>query len=166
MSVEKQIQTVKTICVNANIMDQNILKYVVQLLRQKYEKKCDKNDGYILSIDKMIELQNMIGKDSCSIYFIAKLLITVVKPEKGMKLKFVPSMIISKGIFGKLSKYDTISFLIPDTHLKNWTFQDGIFVNLFDKTKKITKDVAIDVVIKDIKFNQTKYNCVCSLVEE
>lgn len=163
MSIEKQIQTVKTICVNANIMDQHILKYVIQLLRQKYEKKCDKNDGYILSIDEMLDLQNIIGKDSCSIYFIAKLLVTVVKPEKGMKLKFIPSMIIPKGIFGKLSKYDTISFLIPDTHLKEWTFQDGIFVSNNDKTKKITKDDSIDIIINDIKFNQTKYNCVCSL---
>lgn len=163
MSIEKQIQTVKTICVNANIMDQHILKYVIQLLRQKYEKKCDKNDGYILSIDEMLDLQNIIGKDSCSIYFIAKLLVTVVKPEKGMKLKFIPSMIIPKGIFGKLSKYDTISFLIPDTHLKEWTFQDGIFVSNNDKTKKITKEDSIDIIINDIKFNQTKYNCVCSL---
>lgn len=163
MSIEKQIQTVKTICVNANVMDHHILKYIVELLRQKYEKKCDKNEGYILSIDEVMDLQNLIGKDSCTIYFTAKLLMTVIKPEKGMKVSFTPSMIISKGVFGKLSKYDTISFLIPDTHLKEWNFQDGIFVNVNDKNKKITKEKPIDIIIIDIKFNQTKYNCVCSL---
>ena len=162
-TIEKQIQTTKVICINSNAMDQNILKYVLYLLKEKYEKKCDKIDGYILSIDKLLKLDNIINKDSCSIYFTATLLITVVKPEKGMELVFVPSMIISKGVFGKLAKYDSISFLIPDSHMKEWTFQDGIFAHRDHPEKKISKDTPVRVVIDDIKFNQTKYNCVCSL---
>jgi hypothetical protein len=69
-------------------------------------------------------------------------------------------MILSKGIFGKI--YDNINLFIPVNNIKDWIFEE----NSFKKGKKcIEKDRPIKVIISDIKFSSTKYNCICNLDE-
>jgi len=176
----------KTLCVGANVMDANIIKTIVRLFRQKYEKTCDEEDGIIVSIDKMTNLTNVISKDSCHIHFTATFQAQTVKPEKGLVVSFTPTLILPKGIFGKL--YDSISLFVPDEYIKGWTFKGDKYVsnesnqleneenkdNQDDKdnnnnkdnqeNKNITKDHEVKVMIHDIKFNTTKYNCICKLV--
>ena len=159
----------KTLCVGANVMDANIIKTIVRLFRQKYEKTCDEEDGIIVSIDKMTNLTNVISKDSCHIHFTATFQAQTVKPEKGLVVSFTPTLILPKGIFGKL--YDSISLFVPDEYIKGWTFKGDKYVlneseneSTDSENKTITKDHEVKVMIHDIKFNTTKYNCICKLV--
>ena len=155
------ITTTKSIAVSPNFIDSNILKNVFILLKKKYEKACDEADGMILSIDKVIKIENIVSKDSCYINFDITFLATVIKPEKGVKLTFNPSYILqSKGIFGKI--YENISIFVPENTMKNWKYSDDSYINTLNN-QVINKDTTIEVIIDEIKFNSTKYNCVCSL---
>jgi DNA-directed RNA polymerase subunit E'/Rpb7 len=129
------------------------------MLKNKYEKTCDEEDGLILSIDDVIKVENMVSKDSCYVQFDLTFMATVIKPEKGMKLAVTPSYILAtKGIFSKL--YDNINVFVPESNIKDWKYSNDSYIK---SDRVIDKDTVINVVINDIKFNSTKYNCVCCL---
>jgi DNA-directed RNA polymerase subunit E'/Rpb7 len=129
------------------------------MLKKKYDKTCDEADGLILSIDDVLKVENMVSKDSCYVQFDITFLATVIKPEKGMKLTIKPSYILAtKGIFSKL--YDNINIFIPESNIKEWRYSNDSYTK---SDRVIDKDTVINIVINDIKFNSTKYNCVCSL---
>jgi len=157
--MEKKLELTKTISILPNLIDHNIIKSVFSLLKIKYEKTCNENDGMILSISNdIIDIENIISKDSINILFKITFLANVVKPEKGDIISFKPSLILDKGIFGKI--YDNISVFIPEMNMKDWKFSDGKYKK---DEKVIDKDSSINCMITDIKFNTTKYNCICSL---
>lgn len=163
--MNKSITLTKNIYIQPNYIDSNIMKNVFSMLKRKYEKTCDEYDGMILSVDEVKSVENMISKDSCYIIFQITFLATVIRPEKNMKLSIKPSYILSsKGIFGKL--YDNINIFVPESNfkdLKDWKFSNDSYTNT-KSGKVINKDSVIEVMITDIKFNSTKYNCVCSMI--
>ena len=161
---EKTVDITRTIHTGPNVLDSSIIKTIIYLFRQKYENTCDEKDGFIVSIDNISNLSNLIGKDSCHVQFSATLRAKVIKPERGMLITFSPSLIVQKGIFGKL--YDIISIFVPESYMKEWTFSNDSFV--YDSGTKIEKIIQkqkpLQVMIMDIKFNHTKYNCICKLL--
>jgi len=152
----------RVISVSPDLMDHNILKNVFGILKNKYEKVCDEKDGMIFSIEKIIDIENVISKDGIYIHFNVTFSAIVVKPEKNLPLSFKPTLILSKGIFGKL--YDHINIFIPSVNMGGWTFseEENVFKN---KEDRIDKETMIDATIKDIKYNTTKYNCICNFVK-
>lgn len=160
--MQKTLDIKKTICVSPMAINKNILEIVSKMFKQKYEKSCDDKNGYIMSIHSVKELKNMISKDSTYVQFEATLHATVIKPEIGIEFTFTPSLLISRGIFGKI--YD-ISILIPEDYLKKtgWIFQQNTFVNS-DHKKTITHNYPIQAKIINFQFAGTKYNCICDLV--
>jgi DNA-directed RNA polymerase subunit E'/Rpb7 len=159
--MKTHITTTKSISLSPNFIDSNILKNVFVLLKKKYEKTCDEEDGMILSIDNILKVENIVSKDSCYINFDITFTATVIKPEKGLKLTFKPSYILEhKGIFGKIC--DNISIFVPENTMKNWKYSNDSYVR--DDNNDINKDSVIEVIVDEIKYNSTKYNCVCLLL--
>ena len=152
----------RVISVSPDLMDYNILKNVFCILKNKYEKVCDEKDGMIFSIEKIIDIENVISKDACHIHFSVTFSAIVVKPDKNLTLSFKPTLILSKGIFGKL--YDHINIFIPSVNMGGWTFseEENVFKNQDDR---IDKETEVHATIKDIKYNTTKYNCICNFVK-
>ena len=109
-----------------------------------------------------IDIDNVISKDGIYIHFNVTFSAIVVKPEKNLPLSFKPTLILSKGIFGKL--YDHINIFIPSVNMGGWEFseEENVFKN---KDDRIDKDTMVDATIKDIKYNTTKYNCICNFVK-
>lgn len=163
--MNKSVVITRNIYIQPMYIDSNIMKNVFSMLKNKYEKTCDEDDGMILSIDDIKNVENMISKDSCYVIFQITFSATVIKPEKGMKLIMKPSNILSsKGIFGKI--YDNINVFVPEINfkdLKDWKFSNDSYTNT-KNGRVINKESQIEVVISDIKFNSTKYNCVCSMI--
>lgn len=156
--METSKKLTKTISISPNYMNKNIVSAIVHMLKTKYEKTCSEEDGMIISVENITKLDNTISKDSCYVNFSVTFLAKVIKPEIGMSLEITPTLILSKGIFGKI--YDTINLFIPENNIKDWSFDE----NTFKKGKKvINKDKSVKVIITDIKFNSTKYNCICKL---
>lgn len=159
--MEKKIKLFKTISITPNLIDHNIIKNVVSLLKIKYEKTCNENDGMIISIDHkdIISIDNIISKDSISILFSINFLATVVKPEKNDIIYFKPSLILDKGLFGKI--YDSINVFIPESNMLDWKFDKDKYKN---NDNIINKETTVKAIITNIKFNSSKYNCICSLL--
>lgn len=159
--MEKKLELVKTISITPNLINYDIIKTVVSLLKIKYEKTCNENDGMInnISYDDIVSIDNIISKDSTNVLFSIKFLANVVKPEKKDVISFKPSLILDKGLFGKI--YDNISVFIPETNMKEWKFEKDKYKN---KDKIIDKETVVNAVITDTKFNTTKYNCICTLL--
>lgn len=155
----------KNIYIQPNYINSDLMKNVFSMLKKKYEKTCTEEDGMILNIDSIIKVDNMISKDSCYVIFEITFNATVIKPEKGMKISVKPSYLLSsKGIFGKI--YDNISVFVPEVNMgKDWKYDEDCYKKVKDEKviQVIDKNTTIEVVIVDIKFNSTKYNCVCSL---
>ena len=154
------VEITKSICVTPSIMDENMEETVYKLIRQKFEKSCDEHDGLILTIHDIFDIQNQISKDSCHINIRVKIKASIVRPQKGTVFTFKPTLLIAKGIFGKV--HDSISLFIPESFLTEYHYKNDSFVD--ENDNEITKQTEITVVVTDIKFNTTKYNCICKLV--
>jgi DNA-directed RNA polymerase subunit E'/Rpb7 len=155
------VNITKTICVTPSIMDENMEKTISSLIRQKYEKVCDEKDGLILEINDILDIQNRISKDSCHINVTVTMNVNRVQPQKGTVFTFQPTLIIAKGIFGKI--FQSISLFIPDTYLSpEWVYKNDTFVHSTTQ-QVITKQTDVTVSVVDMKFNTTKYNCICKI---
>ncbi len=156
---EEDIIITKEISVEPIRMNYDILKSLVFMFRSKYEKKC-LEEGLIWKIKEITNIQNMIEKDSCHIYFSISAKVLAVRPEKESITSFKPLIINDKGVFGRLYD-DNISLFIPQNKLKDWEFEDGCYIQ---KNKKISKERIVDVIITDFKYITNKYNCICKLL--
>jgi DNA-directed RNA polymerase subunit E'/Rpb7 len=157
------VNITKTICVTPAIMDENMEETISHLIRQKYEKVCDEKDGLILDINELLNIQNRISKDSCHINIQVTMSVNRVLPQKGTIFTFQPTLIIAKGIFGKL--YQSISLFIPETYLSpEWEYKNDTFIHASTK-QVITKQTDVTVAVTDMKFNTTKYNCICKIIK-
>jgi hypothetical protein len=81
-----------------------------------------------------------------------------------MKVSFIPTLILSKGIFGKI--YDNINFFIPDTNLVENGYVFDSTTSSFkneNKNKLIDKSTNVSVVIDQLKYDLIKYNCITYL---
>ena len=142
----------------------DIKTFIEKELRQKYEKKCCDDYGLLISIDSIESIDNTVNKDSIFITFMVTFYATVIRPVKGMKLSFIPTLVLSKGIFGKM--YDNINFFIPDTNLTEMGYVFNNTTTSFNNDKKkavIDKTTNVEVVIDQLKYDLIKYNCITYL---
>lgn len=161
--MQRQIILSKSISIQPEYMNHHMIKTVYYLLKTKYEKSCEEEYGIILSIDRILDISNMISKDSTTINFFISFESTVLKPYKNDKVIFTPTLIISKGVFGKV--HDNIHLFVPEGNISGWTFIDGEQKKFYNQKEDKTIDTKniISVIITDIKFNGTKFNCICRL---
>ena len=158
--------------------------FVYDMIKKKYEKSCSDEHGLIISIDRIVRMDNLINKDSIFITFMVTFEALTLKPVVGLEISFVPILLIHKGIFGKI--HDFINFFIPDISLVesgyNHDTSDNSFtrVEIVEETIKknkrnvkvkkeikhsITKDSMVKVIIEQIKYDAIKYNCIVRLVD-
>jgi hypothetical protein len=151
----------KNITVEPKHLTPEIKKHVINELKKKYEKTCCEKSGLIISIEELLSMDNLINKDSIHITFMATFKALTVKPEKGMKFSFVPTLILSKGVFGKM--YENINFFIPEMalSLSGYTFDTNVFKS--PNKEDITCTKSVNVIIDQLKCDTLKYNCIVDL---
>jgi len=159
---------VKPIILEPKHLDHRIHETIEAEVKRKYEKTCCEEHGLIISVIKVLDLDNTVNKDSVFITFVVKFKALTIKPEKGLQLTFTPTLIISKGVFGKL--YENINLFIPESHLSThgYLFDEKIqsFCQTAKKsksTKIISKSNEVHAMIEDIKYDSIKYNCIIGL---
>jgi DNA-directed RNA polymerase subunit E'/Rpb7 len=150
----------KPVHIEPKHLTRDIDEYIYSELKKKYERTCCEV-GLIISIDEILEMDNFINKDSIIITFVVTFMAKTIKPEKNMIFSFIPSLILSKGVFGKL--YDNINFFIPESNLVllGYVFDTDKFVK---KEEKVDCKNEIRVKIEQIKYDTVKYNCITQLV--
>ena len=158
----------KNITVEPKHLTKDIKEYIFSELKKKYEKTCSDTEGLIISIEHIISIDNIIDKDSIHITFSVVFQAVTIKPEKDMNISFIPTLILSKGIFGKL--YDNINFFIPESSLKQSGYIFDADQNLFKREEDenetkifITCKTEVNTVIEQLKYDTVKYNCIVRL---
>lgn len=136
----------------------DLLEYKI---KEKYEKSCDKDYGFILKIenikDNYTNIINSLGNGE--ILYKICFICLVLKPIKGLTLTGKISMIFRHGIFANVDK---IKVLIPVSKLNNWEFKN----DAFEKDQKILKvDDIIQIVISDVRYEKKIFSCIGSLYE-
>jgi len=158
----------KKIVIEPKYLDCNIKEYVYTELKKKYERTCCDDYGLIIDIVEFLHMDNIINKDSIGITFDIKFKALTLKPEKGMMLSFLPTIIQQKGIFGKLyDKYNNIQFFIPDSSLNNLDYFFDTNNNYFKNKNDgiINNETTVNCVIEYIQYDTLKYNCIAKLIE-
>ena len=161
----------KNITVEPKHLTKDIKEYIFSELKKKYEKTCSDIEGLIISIEHIISIDNIIDKDSIHITFSVIFQALTIKPEKDATISFTPSLILSKGIFGKL--YDNINFFIPESSLKQSGYIFDTDTNVFKKEDEdedetetktfITCKTEVNSIIEQLKYDTVKYNCIVRL---
>ena len=163
----------KNITMEPKHLTKDIKNYVFTELK-KYERTCCDQCGLIISIDHIISMDNIIDKDSIHVTFMVKFKAVTIKPEKGMKISFTPTLILNKGIFGKL--YDNINLFIPESVLVEFGYIFDPSSNSFKKEKNkdddnnddendITCVKEVVSIVDQLKYDNVKYNCIVRLIE-
>lgn len=156
--------TRKTIDLSCEKLDHNILSTIEKDIKSKFEKTCIEDYGVVVSVEKINDISNIICRDPTNIIFTVDFKSLFFKPEIGLEIIFKPTTIISRGIFGKM--YEKISIFIPESYLTEWVFNKNEECFNHKKTKKnIRKNIDLSAIIVDIKYDITKYNCICNLNE-
>ena len=154
----------KNITIEPKHLTKDIKEYIFSELKKKYEKSCSDNEGLIISIDHIISFDNIINKDSIHITFSITFQAVTIKPKKDMNVSFTPTLILSKGVFGKL--YDNINFFIPETSLiqAGYIFESDSNSFKNEETDQISCNTEVNAIIDQIKYDTIKYNCIVRLV--
>lgn len=175
----------KDIMLEPKHLTPGIHDFVYDMVKKKYEKTCSDEHGLIISIDRIIGMDNLINKDSIFITFMVTFEARTLKPVVGLEISFVPILLIQKGIFGKM--HDFINFFVPDVTLTESGYTHDSSNNSFTRVEiveetikknkrnvkvnkeikhSITKDSMVKVVIEQIKYDTIKYNCIVRLVSD
>jgi DNA-directed RNA polymerase subunit E'/Rpb7 len=148
----------KNIIIDPRYLTPMIDEYLFQELKKKYEKTCCPDHGFIISIDDIISTDNLINKDSIMITFSITFKAKTIKPQKDMILSFIPTLIISKGVFGKI--YENI----PDHHLlENHFIFDEQSLSFKSENQIINNSTEVTVKIDQFICDTQKYNCIVIL---
>jgi len=153
----------KNIIIDPKFLTPMIDEHLFYELKNKYEKTCCPDNGFIISIDEILYIDNIINKDSIMITFMITFKAQTIKPVKDMIISFIPTLIIAKGIFGKI--YDNINFYIPDNNLiENEFIFDEKLLCFKNKDKKIDNTKEVIVKIDQFICDTLKYNCIVTLI--
>ena len=153
----------KTIVLEPKYLNASINDHIFFELKRKYDRSCCEEYGLIIDIVSIVSYDNVINKDSTSISFMITFLAHTIKPEIGMILSFIPSLIVQKGIFGKI--YDNINIFVPENSLKKLDYQFNESKNSYENDNHIiTNQTEISVAIEQYKYDMIKYNCISQLV--
>ena len=157
-----------TIEVHPSFLNNEIMNTLQKMLKVKFETKCFENIGYISSIKKINRIDNKITPDALTILFNISFSISYILPKIGDKFTFKVTLLLDKGIFGKL--YDgKLNFFIPEMSLTNndYNFEiDDESGNCFKKnTSYIFVGDFVSIKISAIKFDTDVFKCICCLNE-
>jgi DNA-directed RNA polymerase subunit E'/Rpb7 len=119
----------------------DIDKHLLDELQKKYENSCSKKHGYILRVNKLVE----ITKYKVSIYngnviVNCKIEIDHLLPTKGMLLPYTQSDIKQVFTQGKVVIKDNMKIYIPSEYIGS----------------------SPEIEIMDIRFQKGKYDCIGS----
>lgn len=153
----------ETIPINPYYLDNNIKTHMLNLLKQDIQGTCTLSNGYIISVNKIIELgDNIISSANSFIIFNIKYEITYIKPEIQKVYYGKVCMILENGIFVYIE--NMLKILIPSTTLKYVKYK--IDTNTFSN-EDITINIGYDIYVEitAIKYETNMFRCIGKMVE-
>jgi DNA-directed RNA polymerase subunit E'/Rpb7 len=159
--VNGSIQEMSKIVVNVSIQPHSLGEDIMSVINKEITKKvgtCTQENGYILSIQKISDVDSMISRASGEIIVRATVRAETFKPEVGKTYKAsVSSCVNGNGIY--LHYKDRVKILVMERMMEKYSYKDGAYTN-GEKTINIGDDV--DVTIKAVKYEKNNFQCIGS----
>jgi DNA-directed RNA polymerase subunit E'/Rpb7 len=152
------VKLVKRICLEARYLDSDIMKHILENLKLYTKNECNKTDGYILSVNKILKVINISVSAAksdivCTVAFDAEIL----KPEINSVFKGEVCMIYEKGIF--LNVKDKLKVLVTDKSLGDYKFSPDKTIFIKSDKDSIKKGDILSVKITGVQYSKKNYNC-------
>lgn len=130
----------------------------------KFQGKCTRDDGYIISIQKISRIfDQYIKRTSGVVLFFVEVLAQCILPKKGDTVEAIVDMIFPHGVF---CHHHTLRMMMPISKCKNFHIrQEFSTKSLYNpQTKKIIrKGDTVSVMIDDVRFENDFYSCIVSI---
>lgn len=154
----------KKICLEPEYLDNQIYKHLLEKLNKTYKNECSKDTGYILNINKIININNnYISPANSNIVFDVTVDATILKPEKDLQVEGKVFMVFNNGIFIEVIK--NFKILVLKTSLIGYKFDQQKLT--YTKGKKIIKnDDIIKVKISGVKYEKKTFCCFGEMLEK
>ena len=151
-----------SIKIKAECMNNNINKYILESIKNKYEGTCSKEKGYFIKVNKVNKIIETFLNEDVELYFTCNCNVDVLKPTKDKELDLKVTMIFVHGIFCQLNN---LKLLIPQDELTNYIF-DGQEKKYIHKNSKreIKNNDTIKTKIIDIRYKKKNFNCIGQII--
>jgi DNA-directed RNA polymerase subunit E'/Rpb7 len=152
----------KSFFVKNDLLNQHYKSNIKKYITNEMIDTCDKEYGYIFSIDKLDNIDEIIMSRANSNCIVKPILyLTCFKPEIGNNLSGEVAMIFPQGFF--VTVYKVVNCLIPKGDLddKGYSYTDGAFVSKTGEV--ISLDDIIEIELVATQYDKGKYNCIAKL---
>lgn len=153
------LQNIKQrVSIEAKYLDNNVENHVLEKLKKMMEGKCTLDNGYIISVKKVVDLgDNTIGCANSLVIFNVTYEAEILRPEKGQELSGTVCMVFHHGIFVDVS--GKMKVLIPATSMLSHVYNQS--TNSFGP---ISKGVEVSIEIVMIKYEKKQFSCIGKLL--
>jgi len=145
-------------------VDKNWRTSLFLIICQKFQGRCTRQDGYIVSIKKITHIYDQhIKRNSGVVLFFVGILAECILPKKGDKIEAVVDMIFPHGVF---CHHHSLRMMMPIAKCHPYHIrQEFSTKSLYHPhTKKIIrKGDTIRVLIEDVRFENDLYSCIVSI---
>jgi len=154
--MEKRILTID-ISMSPTRMSEDRDTFLLTTLKENKNKLHSMEDGYIISVLKIINHTNIISPITCNIIFTTKFLVNSIVLKKGVKLLSSVKMILSTGL---LCQFQDIKIWIPCGKTGGYKFAYGMYIKNNDE---INVDDEVQVQLIEIRYEKKSFSCIAIL---
>lgn len=144
--------------IDAKYLDSNIEDHVLAKLKRIMEGKCTFSNGYIISVNKVVELgDNTISSANSLVVFDVMYEAKVLKPEAGKILEGIVCMVFQHGIF--VDVCGKMKVLIPAPSMVGYMYnQDNNSFSCDIDIIEMGSELHIEIV--ETKYEKKQFSCI------
>ena len=157
----KEVNIPVEIFLSPDLMGRKYKDNIMKILKEKYEKNCIPEWGYILKINKLVRMiSDEIGNITPAVKILIEVNMTIIMPQIGMEFTMGIDIIFTHGIF---IHRDKVRILIPIASMEGWTmikdFTSQRLVNSQTNAVLKTND-KINIKLVNVRFEKDGYSCI------
>ncbi len=153
------------VSINFDKINNEICEYLTEFVKNKFEKTCDKQHGYIIKIENVKPISNIISNFSTKVIFKVSFDAYTFYPTKDLNYKLNTTLIFEHGI---LFLVDTIKILIPCSQLKekyDLNKEEKTYINKTNKKNKICIGNEVEIQLTHFEYYSGGFNCMARLID-
>lgn len=152
----------RKLCLKSKFLNKNVRDNILNELNECVKDECTQEHGHIISINKIIKIENLIiSRANSDNIFSVVFEASTLKPVVDAKLSGEVVMVYKDGIF--ISIFNKLQMLIPTMYLEDFTF-DEIREEYVGGDRRIKVGDVISAVVTAIEFDKNSFGCFGSLV--
>lgn len=155
------IHITQKVPIEPQFLDSNIKTHIFNKIKQKMDGVCTLQTGYVLSVNKIIDIgDNIVDRANSLAIFNVTYEADVIKPEKGQIISGDVCMVFQHGIFVNIS--NKIKILIPSLSMSEYKYNNtDAFIG---KSVIIKNGINVTISITMIKYENKQFSCIGKLL--